>query len=126
MSTEISTGGLSRRLAALSPDRRALLQRLMQATAAETNSPEEIPLQPRDGRDFPLSAAQERMWFNHQWSPDLPVYNESFGLKFEGSLKPDLMAQSFDLVMARHESFATTFHSSDGRLFQRIEGCPRP
>jgi amino acid adenylation domain-containing protein len=120
MPTEISTGGLSRRLAALSPDRRALLQRLMQATAAETNSPEEIPLQPRDGRDFPLSAAQERMWFNHQWSPDEPLYSESFGLLVEGELKTGLLQQSFDLVMARHEIFTVTFHSSEGSFSQRI------
>jgi len=105
MPTETSTGGLSRRLAALSPDKRALLQRLMQATAAETNSLDEIPLQPRDRRDFPLSAAQERMWFNHQWSPDQPLYSESFGLLVEGELKTDLLQQSFDLVMARHEIF---------------------
>ncbi|MDX6464204.1 MAG: hypothetical protein QOE55_7901 [Acidobacteriaceae bacterium] len=120
MPTEISTDGLSRRLAALSPDRRALLQRLMQSTAAETNSPEEIPLQPRDSRDFPLSAAQERMWFNHQWSPDQPLYSESFGLLVEGELKTDLLQKSFDLVMARHEIFTVTFHSSEGCLSQRI------
>jgi amino acid adenylation domain-containing protein len=122
MPTETSKGGLSRRLAALSPDKRAVLQRLMQATAAETNSSGEIPLQPRNGGDFPLSAAQERMWFNHQWSPDQPLYSESFGLLVEGELKTDLLQQSFDLVMARHEIFTVTFHSSAGTLSQRPGG----
>src|ERR1700730_10025221 len=111
--TSASGSALSRRVAALSPEKRAVLERRLLQNAGGASLVEDIPVQSRDGRrDFPLSAAQERMWFNHQWSPELPVYNESFGLKIEGSLKPDLMAQSFDLVMARHESFATTFHSS--------------
>ncbi|MGC2398148.1 MAG: amino acid adenylation domain-containing protein [Acidobacteriaceae bacterium] len=121
MPTETSARGLSSRLAALPPDKRALLlQKLMQSPTAEGVPVEEIPLQPRDGRDFPLSAAQERMWFNHQWSPDQPIYNESFGLLAEGELKTDLLQKSFDLVMARHEIFRVTFHSSDGRLSQRL------
>ena len=60
------------------------------------------------------------MWFNHQWSPDQPLYSESFGLLIEGELNAHLLQQSFDLVMARHEIFTVTFHSSEGSLFQRV------
>jgi amino acid adenylation domain-containing protein len=66
------------------------------------------------------------MWFNHQWSPDQPLYSESFGLLVEGELNTDLLQQSFDLVMARHEIFTVTFHSSEGSLSQRIEGGITP
>ena len=66
------------------------------------------------------------MWFNHQWNPDQPLYNESFGLTIDGNLKVDLLAKSFDIVMARHEVFGVTFHAADGRLFQRLKSCALP
>ena len=127
MRTDTIEDGLSRRLAALSPGRRAMLQRLIQANAADTSPVHEIPLQPRTGkREFPLSAAQERMWFNHQWSPDQPLYNESFGLIIHGALNTNLLERSFDLLMARHEIFTVTFHSSEEGFFQRIGGACIP
>ncbi len=127
MQTDAIEDGLSRRLAALSPDKRAILQRLIQANVADALPMEEIPVLPRAGRrDFPLSAAQERMWFNHQWSPDQPLYSESFGLLVHGSLKTDLLQRSFDYVMARHEIFAVTFHSAEGGLVQRLDSAAVP
>jgi hypothetical protein len=101
MQAETVESELSRRVAALSPARRAILQRLM-SSATETSVAEEIPLQERGSRcDFPLSSAQERMWFNHQWSPAEPLYNESFGLTVRGPLNHDLLGRGFELVMAR-------------------------
>ena len=120
---------LSERLAALSPQQRALLvRRLLRETSQDTASPnEQIPAYPRtDNDEFPLSAAQERMWFNHQWSPYHPLYNESFALQLEGEVSADCMAASFERVMARHESFSTTFHSAEGRLFQRVSATTLP
>lgn len=123
-----SAPDLSRRLAALSPEARVLLQkRLVQSAAGGSTAAEEIPLQARgERRDFPLSSAQERMWFNHQWRPDQPLYNESFGLNLKGDLKLNILRESFDLVMARHEIFTVTFHADEGQLFQRLGGCAAP
>ena len=129
MPADTTTTDLSRRLAALSPGKLAALQkRLIQTTAGDRSSPaEEIPVQPRGKqRDFPLSSAQERMWFNHQWSPERPLYNESFAIQIDGDLQVDALRQSFDMVMARHEIFTITFHSVDGRLLQRIGSCSPP
>jgi amino acid adenylation domain-containing protein len=120
---------LSERLAALSPQQRTVLaRRLLRETSQDAASPNaEIPAYPRsEHREFPLSAAQERMWFNHQWSPDQPLYNESFALQLEGKVRADCMAASFDRVMARHEIFSTTFHSAEGRLFQRVSATTLP
>ena len=128
MSTSAASGDLSRRLAALSPAKRALLERqLLQRSAAGASPADDIPVQDRaERRDFPLSSAQERMWFNHQWNPSQPAYNESFALRIRGDLKVATIDRSFDLLMERHEIFSTTFHSSEGRLFQRLGGCARP
>lgn len=119
--------GLSRRVAALSPDKRAILQRLIQGNAADAPPVSEIPVQPRgERRDFPLSSAQERMWFNHLWSPHQPLYNESFGLIVRGALKTDLLRKSFDSVMKRHEIFSVTFHSAEGVPVQRLGSADVP
>ena len=126
MSANASTTELSRRLAALSPERLALLQRRLVRPAVGDGA-EEIPMQPRgQRRDFPLSSAQERMWFNHQLSPDKPLYNESFGLRIKGNLMVDLLARSIDYMMARHEIFTITLHAAEGLLFQRLAGCLPP
>ena len=126
MSANAPTTELSRRLAALSPERLALLQRRLVRPAVGDGA-EEIPMQPRgQRRDFPLSSAQERMWFNHQLSPEQPLYNESFGLRIKGHLKVDLLATSIDYMMARHEIFTTTLHAVSGKLFQRLGGCLLP
>ena len=129
MSANAPTTDLLRRLAALSPQGGALFERRLIRTASGGTAPalEEIPVQPRGERcDFPLSSAQERMWFNHQWSPDQPLYNESFGLTIRGDLEVDVLRESFDFVMARDEIFTVTFHATDGRLFQRVGGCALP
>ncbi len=126
MPANAPTTDLSQRLAALSPEGRTLLrQRLIRAAVGgAAPAGEEIPVQPRgERRDFPLSSAQERMWFNHQLSPDRPLYNESFGLSLRGDLKGASLSESFDLVMARHEVFTTTFHAVGGSIVQRPGGC---
>src|SRR5262245_17037988 len=112
MPAETSTSGLSRRVASLSPAQRTVLQRYVLKTAASASAVEVIPLQPRgDRRDFPLSSAQERMWFNDKWSPGQPLYNESFGLRITGDLDRGRLEKSFDFVMACHEIFTVTFHA---------------
>jgi amino acid adenylation domain-containing protein len=127
MRDETNAAVLSRRLASLSHGQRTVLHRYVLKTGARTHSAEEIPIQPRgEARDFPLSSAQERMWFNHQWSPDQPLYNESFGLRLDGCLDSDRLAKSFDFVMRSHEIFTVTFHAEEGRLIQRPGGCPAP
>jgi amino acid adenylation domain-containing protein/FkbM family methyltransferase/non-ribosomal peptide synthase protein (TIGR01720 family) len=109
---------LAQRLAALSPEQRALLERrLGHGPAAPATR---IPLVPRDTPWFPLSPAQERMWFNHQWEPEAPVYTETVGLAVEGALDARLLAESYQIVVARHESLRTTFHIRDGQLVQEV------
>ena len=76
MSSGAAVTDLSHRVAALSPEKRAFLERrLLRSLAEGAASPnEEIPAEPRGDRiDYPLSSAQERMWFNHQWSPYRPA-----------------------------------------------------
>ena len=118
---------LAERLAALPPEKRALLQRrLLQARRETAPAPPSIPRQPRDASAFPLSSSQERMWFNYQWKPDSPLYNETFALRLRGPLRVDLIEQSFDAVMHRHDMFRTTFRDVDGQPMQSVSMAAPP
>ena len=45
-----------------------------------------IVAEPVEG-DLPVSSGQQRLWFLHQMSPDVPAYNIHFGLRMQGLLR---------------------------------------
>src|SRR5258707_2923672 len=69
---------------------------------------------------YPLTHAQEALWFVEQLRPGTPTYNlpEAFVLK--GSLDPVALRRSLDQMVGRHETLRTFFTSEDGRPNQRI------
>jgi len=115
---------LSRRIADLSPEKRALLElRLMKRGRAVNNTPE-IPRRMMSG-PCPLSFAQQRLWFLHQFEPDSPVYNMPKAVRLSGALNVGALQQALDGIVARHEVLRTTFASIDGNPAQVVEE-PRP
>ena len=56
-----------------------------------------------------LSFAQERLWFLDQINPDDPSANICRAFRLKGELKTDLLKQSLQAVVNRHESLRTTF-----------------
>jgi amino acid adenylation domain-containing protein len=111
--------GLAARLAALPPEKRALFERRLQQAggAAPVTG---VPRLPRDGRPFPLSFAQERMWFHHQLYHGAPVYTESLGVEIRGRLDAALLGRGLDAVVRRHEALRTRFRSAGGELAQEV------
>jgi len=59
--------------------------------------------------DYPLSSAQERLWFLYQLYPDGIGYNEVFELMLKGRVDICLLEQSVAAVVARHEILRTKF-----------------
>ncbi|GGC48553.1 non-ribosomal peptide synthetase [Chelatococcus reniformis] len=98
---------LDDRLARLSPQRRALLARRLEQLAPSGAPVSQIPSQPRDGRRFPLSFAQERLYFEHQLAPGDSSYNEAVVLRVRGRLDVDWIEQSLADLVRRHESLRT-------------------
>jgi amino acid adenylation domain-containing protein len=72
-----------------------------------------IPRLARDG-ELPLSHAQEQLWFLHQLLPSSSAYNVAARVDFPGPVDRDLLQQSLDAVVARHEVLRTTFRSVRG------------
>ncbi|HEY0604969.1 MAG TPA: amino acid adenylation domain-containing protein, partial [Herpetosiphonaceae bacterium] len=71
-----------------------------------------IPRLSRDSGPFPLSFAQQRLWFIHQLDPANPIYNLSRVLQLEGQIDTAALEQSLNAVVARHEILRTTFTQS--------------
>jgi amino acid adenylation domain-containing protein len=69
---------------------------------------------------FPLSFAQQRLWFLDQISPGNAFYNIHDAIYFERPLNVEALKQSIAEIIARHEILRTTFNSIDGQPVQVI------
>jgi amino acid adenylation domain-containing protein len=85
-----------------------------------------IPLRPvlRQGR-FPLSFAQERLWFLDQLEPGGIAYNIPAGVRLRGPVNVTALEQSLQELVARHEILRTTFAVTAGIPAQVVADCPR-
>jgi amino acid adenylation domain-containing protein len=64
---------------------------------------------------YPLSFAQQRLWFLDRLQPGSAAYNIPALLRFAGELRPEVLAAVFTEVVARHAALRTTFElSTDG------------
>ena len=110
---------LNRRIAALSPEKRALLEwRLMKQDAAVSDR-HRIPRRGATG-PHPLSFAQQRLWFLDQLEPGSPVYNIVKAMWVRGRLEVEVLQKALDTIVARHQALHTTFAAVDGRPVQVI------
>ncbi|HEX4954549.1 MAG TPA: amino acid adenylation domain-containing protein [Thermoanaerobaculia bacterium] len=88
-------------------------------SAGEQAMPPLVPV-PREG-PLPLSFAQERLWFIDQFTGASAAYNVATATRFEGPFRPEVLAESFRHVIARHEVLRTRFANEGGRAVQVIE-----
>jgi amino acid adenylation domain-containing protein len=98
---------LNDRLARLSPEKRALLERRLGGI-------------PRREDTFPLSAMQQRLWFLDQLQPHNPAYVIPAAVRIEGDLDPAVLRAVVAEIVRRHESLRTTFATRDGRPVQVV------
>jgi len=69
---------------------------------------------------FPLSFAQERLWFLDRLAPGNPRYNVDVLIRLQGALDRQSLARAIDEVIRRHESLRTTLTAIDGRPYQLV------
>ncbi|MBE9178538.1 amino acid adenylation domain-containing protein [Oculatella sp. LEGE 06141] len=107
----------AKRIAALSPAQRALLERQLQQQGVASAKPQPIP---RRNDTPPLSFAQQRLWFLDQFQSQSPEYNVSAAMRLKGSLNIAALEQALNEMVRRHDVLRTTFPAVDGHPVQAI------
>ncbi|WP_341529459.1 amino acid adenylation domain-containing protein [Nostoc sp. UHCC 0302] len=69
---------------------------------------------------FPVSFAQQRLWFLDQLIPENTIYNVPTVIRLTGSLNLTALEQTFNEIVRRHETLRTTFIVLDGQPLQAI------
>jgi amino acid adenylation domain-containing protein len=90
----------------------ALAAAVAEARAAMVDEVDRIPRQPRKpggGGEFPVSYAQQRLWFLDRLEPGTPLYNLPSAIAAEGRLDVAALAASLREIVRRHEALRTTF-----------------
>jgi amino acid adenylation domain-containing protein len=120
---------LERRLQALSPKRRAIVERLLrerESRRADMLAPTpmrfEGALVPRPVRDglLAVSFGQHRLWFMAQLDSASSVYNTVSSVTLATPVNIKTLQEAVDALVERHESLRTTFEAVGGEPFQRI------
>jgi amino acid adenylation domain-containing protein len=113
------------RLAALSDEQRQQLARRLSRTQGHVAHG--IRPQVRNGQAFPLSFAQQRIWFLNQLTPLNTAFNVGRPIRLRGPIDPDALGRTINEVVRRHENLRTTYAAVAGVPMQRITPfTPRP
>jgi amino acid adenylation domain-containing protein len=75
---------------------------------------------PAAANRYPLSPAQERLWFMDQLVPGIALYNEAVALRLSGILNVAALIESLNELVRRHEALRTSFGAVGGQPYQRI------
>jgi amino acid adenylation domain-containing protein/non-ribosomal peptide synthase protein (TIGR01720 family) len=117
---------ISRRYAALPPERRAEFRRRV---AAQSIDPATLPIVriAAQDNDAPLSFEQEQLWFLWKLQPDNPAYHMPGAIQLDGDLDLAALDAALRHVAQQHQSLCTRFvQRADGEPRQTIDGTPLP
>jgi amino acid adenylation domain-containing protein len=74
---------------------------------------------PRPGK-IPLSPAQQRLWFLEHVHPGSAINHISMNVRLRGSITPEVLEQSVQEIVRRHEILRTRFGSERGEGFAEV------
>ncbi len=63
---------------------------------------------------FPVSFAQQRLWFLDQLEPGVPTYNMPYAMWLDGPLDSRMLQRALDAMVARHAVLRTSIVAFDG------------
>lgn len=109
---------ISERIANLSLEKRELLMRRLHKQ--QEDSQLQITPIPRETNTFPLSFAQQRLWFLDQLESNSSLYNIPAAVRLKGKLNLAALEGSLSEIFRRHEALRTTFTIQDGQPVQVV------
>ncbi|MCP5094033.1 MAG: AMP-binding protein, partial [Chloroflexi bacterium] len=95
----------------------ALAQQVETAVQTTERPLETHPLQ----ADYPLSFAQQRLWFLHQLERDNTGYTIGTAVSLRGLLNINALTQSVNAIVSRHESLRTQFIMVEDQPRQQVQ-----
>ena len=112
---------LDQRIADLPPEKRALLSLRLKNKNKKTPLAGERGIPSRaDKLRWPLSFAQQRLWFLDQLEPESPLYNISGLLSLSGPLDVRALHDSMQMIVRRHEALRANFVDVAGKPVQYV------
>jgi amino acid adenylation domain-containing protein len=112
---------LAQATAGLTPEQMQLVLRRLAEKRPRAPAPSDaIVPRPRDGREPPLSLAQEQLWLLEQVDPGNTAFNILYPVRLRGAVDVPALSRALDEVVRRHESLRTSFPEVDGKPVQRI------
>ncbi|ARU63646.1 hypothetical protein CBW65_23470 [Tumebacillus avium] len=108
---------LQKRLAALPPEKRKLLEQALKQKGIDVSKAaplqDRIPVRGHDGPS-PLSIDQLRLWESYQATPQDPRHNNYNAQHIRGPLDADALLNAYREIVRRHEAWRTAFRVIDG------------
>ncbi|WP_051928061.1 non-ribosomal peptide synthetase [Nitrosococcus oceani] len=109
---------ISSKRAALSPAKRALLEKYLRGGNPPGPSIQTIP---RSGlTEAPLSFAQQRIWLLCQLDPHNPFYHMAYRVRLSGALDRAALEETLDEIVRRQEILRTVYLSSRENPVQKV------
>ncbi|SDY87584.1 condensation domain-containing protein [Nitrosomonas sp. Nm33] len=110
---------LAQRRARLTPEQRQRLAQRLQTARGQVRQESTIPRRAA-GEPAPLSYAQQRHWFLWQLDSHSTAYHLGGTLQLRGKLDRQALEDSFQTLVARHESLRTVFRANAQGLPEQI------
>ena len=110
---------LKNRLKNLSPEQKALLEKKLREKAIKKSEEDKIQIR-ENVNEYPMSSAQERLWFLNQLNHDSSFYNMPAALKINGNLNIIALEDSLKIIFNRHEVLKSVFINTDSGSEQNI------
>ncbi|MEU9456740.1 amino acid adenylation domain-containing protein [Streptomyces sp. NPDC048277] len=79
------------------------------------------PVRAERSGPLPLSSAQQRLWFLHEFEPANVEYNLVTALRLRGPLDEDALRAALAQVVERHEPLRTVYATVEGRAVQVVQ-----
>ena len=97
-------------------------QSIKSESADHTGTPakRDIHSGPPETLKFPLSFAEQRLWFLDKLEPGKSVYNVPEATRLTGPLQVECLEKAINEIVRRHEALRTSFSLVDGRPMQVV------
>ena len=95
-------------------EKRKLVEFLLQKKGLQ-NTANVIPQAAAVGDSYPLSFAQQRLWFLDQLDPGIPLYNIPTVMRLRHRLNLKALEKAYSEIVSRHKSLRTTFSTIEGQ-----------